>query len=153
MKSQLAENELIFCPIHVSQNVQYSSGQVSQSDGDGNSIKENAKEKSVRINSIPASQTSVPMVSDMPSVAPGASTLEKEKSVLESAEENPMKKQTVENSLLHDSANIEDGLDDSANTAENPITPLAGPNVMNIIVVAAECAPWSKTGKISSRFL
>lgn len=24
--------------------------------------------------------------------------------------------------------------------------PLAGPNVMNIILVAAECAPWSKTG-------
>jgi len=24
--------------------------------------------------------------------------------------------------------------------------PLAGPNVMNVIVVAAECAPWSKTG-------
>lgn len=28
---------------------------------------------------------------------------------------------------------------------ENP-PPLAGPNVMNIILVAAECAPWSKTG-------
>ena len=26
--------------------------------------------------------------------------------------------------------------------------PLAGPNVMNIILVAAECAPWSKTGKL-----
>lgn len=24
--------------------------------------------------------------------------------------------------------------------------PLAGPNVMNVILVAAECAPWSKTG-------
>ncbi|XP_073386022.1 granule-bound starch synthase 2, chloroplastic/amyloplastic isoform X2 [Physcomitrium patens] len=29
--------------------------------------------------------------------------------------------------------------------AEKP-PPLAGPNVMNVIVVAAECAPWSKTG-------
>ena len=29
--------------------------------------------------------------------------------------------------------------------AEKP-PPLAGPNVMNIVVVAAECAPWSKTG-------
>jgi starch synthase len=28
---------------------------------------------------------------------------------------------------------------------ENP-PPLAGTNVMNIILVAAECAPWSKTG-------
>ncbi|KAJ7516867.1 hypothetical protein O6H91_21G002300 [Diphasiastrum complanatum] len=28
----------------------------------------------------------------------------------------------------------------------NKAPPLAGPNVMNIIVVAAECAPWSKTG-------
>ena len=25
-------------------------------------------------------------------------------------------------------------------------TPLAGENVMNVIVVGAECAPWSKTG-------
>lgn len=32
----------------------------------------------------------------------------------------------------------EEGIMDSA--------PLAGPNVMNVIVVAAECAPWSKTG-------
>lgn len=24
--------------------------------------------------------------------------------------------------------------------------PLAGPNVMNVIIVAAECAPWIKTG-------
>lgn len=27
--------------------------------------------------------------------------------------------------------------------------PLAGPNVMNIILVSSECAPWSKTGTIS----
>lgn len=32
------------------------------------------------------------------------------------------------------------------NAAEKP-PPLAGPNVMNVICVAAECAPWSKTGK------
>jgi starch synthase len=30
--------------------------------------------------------------------------------------------------------------------AEKP-PPLAGPNVMNVILVAAECAPWSKTGQ------
>lgn len=36
--------------------------------------------------------------------------------------------------------------------AENPTVedvkppPLAGPNVMNVIIVAAECAPWIKTG-------
>lgn len=33
----------------------------------------------------------------------------------------------------------------SPSEAEKP-PPLAGPNVMNVIVVAAECAPWSKTG-------
>jgi starch synthase len=27
--------------------------------------------------------------------------------------------------------------------------PLAGANVMNVIMVAAECAPWSKTGLLS----
>jgi hypothetical protein len=26
------------------------------------------------------------------------------------------------------------------------LPPLAGPNVMNIVMVGAECAPWSKTG-------
>ena len=31
--------------------------------------------------------------------------------------------------------------------AEQPTDPpLAGPNVMNVIMVGAECAPWSKTG-------
>jgi starch synthase len=31
--------------------------------------------------------------------------------------------------------------------AEEPVEPpLAGPNVMNVIMVGAECAPWSKTG-------
>eukprot|EP00271_Cylindrocystis_brebissonii_P017373 TRINITY_DN4509_c0_g1_i1.p1 TRINITY_DN4509_c0_g1~~TRINITY_DN4509_c0_g1_i1.p1 ORF type:complete len:864 (+),score=115.96 TRINITY_DN4509_c0_g1_i1:105-2594(+) len=29
---------------------------------------------------------------------------------------------------------------------EPPPPPLAGPNVMNVVVVASECAPWSKTG-------
>lgn len=28
--------------------------------------------------------------------------------------------------------------------------PLAGENVMNVIVVGAECAPWSKTGRAAS---
>ena len=27
-----------------------------------------------------------------------------------------------------------------------PSGPLAGPNVMNVVLVGAECAPWSKTG-------
>lgn len=30
--------------------------------------------------------------------------------------------------------------------AEAKPTPVAGTNVMNVILVAAECAPWSKTG-------
>ena len=28
-----------------------------------------------------------------------------------------------------------------------PSGPLAGENVMNVVLVGAECAPWSKTGK------
>ncbi|KAE8659506.1 Granule-bound starch synthase 2 [Hibiscus syriacus] len=36
-------------------------------------------------------------------------------------------------------------VDDSVVEDENP-PPLAGANVMNVILVAAECAPWSKTG-------
>lgn len=31
-----------------------------------------------------------------------------------------------------------------ADEVESP--PLAGPNVMNVVLVAAECTPWSKTG-------
>lgn len=38
-------------------------------------------------------------------------------------------------------------VDDAAVEDEKP-PPLAGVNVMNIILVAAECAPWSKTGNI-----
>ena len=38
-------------------------------------------------------------------------------------------------------------VDDRAIEGEKPL-PLAGANVMNIILVAAECAPWSKTGSI-----
>lgn len=34
----------------------------------------------------------------------------------------------------------------AAGTIKEKPPPLAGPNVMNVIVVAAECAPWSKTG-------
>ncbi|XP_019250481.1 PREDICTED: granule-bound starch synthase 2, chloroplastic/amyloplastic [Nicotiana attenuata] len=40
-------------------------------------------------------------------------------------------------------ANIE--TEDPENVDEKP-PPLAGTNVMNVILVAAECAPWSKTG-------
>lgn len=42
---------------------------------------------------------------------------------------------------------VEEGLevsDPAVEDAEPP--PLAGTNVMNVILVAAECAPWSKTG-------
>lgn len=35
------------------------------------------------------------------------------------------------------------------NEGEKP-PPLAGVNVMNVILVAAECAPWSKTGNLTS---
>ncbi|GMJ04139.1 starch synthase 2 [Hibiscus trionum] len=43
--------------------------------------------------------------------------------------------------VLKEAADVED----SAVEGENP-PPLAGANVMNVILVAAECAPWSKTG-------
>lgn len=43
--------------------------------------------------------------------------------------------------VTNEPANIE-------SEGENP-PPLAGPNVMNIILVAAECAPWSKTGNLT----
>ncbi|KAJ6841603.1 soluble starch synthase 2-2, chloroplastic/amyloplastic [Iris pallida] len=38
------------------------------------------------------------------------------------------------------------GVKHDATTVEGNGSPLAGPNVMNVILVAAECAPWSKTG-------
>ncbi|KAI3793999.1 hypothetical protein L1987_36624 [Smallanthus sonchifolius] len=50
-------------------------------------------------------------------------------------------KDTNESALHHvtDDADVNIGED-----VKSP--PLAGPNVMNVILVAAECAPWSKTG-------
>ncbi|GKB93681.1 granule-bound starch synthase 2, chloroplastic/amyloplastic [Tanacetum coccineum] len=42
-------------------------------------------------------------------------------------------------SVLDDEADVP-----ASDDAESP--PLAGPNVMNVILVSAECAPWSKTG-------
>lgn len=35
--------------------------------------------------------------------------------------------------------------EEDRHTVEKP-PPLAGPNVMNVVMVGAECAPWSKTG-------
>lgn len=43
------------------------------------------------------------------------------------------------------SAEANEETEDPVNVDEKP-PPLAGTNVMNIILVAAECAPWSKTG-------
>lgn len=37
-------------------------------------------------------------------------------------------------------------MDDSLQPAPPAEPPLAGENVMNIVMVGAECAPWSKTG-------
>lgn len=48
----------------------------------------------------------------------------------------------------------ESSLQDVDNETADPVSedmeppPLAGPNVMNVILVAAECAPWSKTGTL-----
>lgn len=58
---------------------------------------------------------------------------------------------TMNDEILEVSA--EEGMQGSSEQQEVPpeegildSAPLAGPNVMNVIVVAAECAPWSKTG-------
>ena len=40
---------------------------------------------------------------------------------------------------------VEEEKEDSSDAEAKP-PPLAGANVMNVIIVAAECAPWSKTG-------
>ena len=52
----------------------------------------------------------------------------------------------------------DDGMQDDDNSSSwdqqpsyqdpGPSGPLAGENVMNVILVGAECAPWSKTGKL-----
>ncbi|KAK1283665.1 hypothetical protein QJS10_CPB21g00626 [Acorus calamus] len=48
-------------------------------------------------------------------------------------------------------ANMEGGEPDVTSMEENEIPPpLAGANVMNIILAAMECAPWSKTGNYTS---
>ncbi|KAK8717116.1 hypothetical protein V6N13_044397 [Hibiscus sabdariffa] len=49
-----------------------------------------------------------------------------------------------ENSTKTDSGVVDEVHDPAVQVEETP--PLAGANVMNIILVAAECAPWSKTG-------
>ncbi|KAL4375847.1 hypothetical protein GQ457_02G011170 [Hibiscus cannabinus] len=49
-----------------------------------------------------------------------------------------------ENSTKTDSGVVGEVHDPAVEVEETP--PLAGANVMNIILVAAECAPWSKTG-------
>nr|XP_019710784.1 soluble starch synthase 2-2, chloroplastic/amyloplastic isoform X1 [Elaeis guineensis] len=43
-----------------------------------------------------------------------------------------------------DNTDAEDDVDSEEGNMDAP--PLAGANVMNVVVVAAECAPWSKTG-------
>lgn len=45
----------------------------------------------------------------------------------------------ITESILDEEADVP-----ASDDVESP--PLAGPNVMNVILVAAECAPWSKTG-------
>jgi hypothetical protein len=38
---------------------------------------------------------------------------------------------------------------DAAKPAPPSNEPLAGENVMNVVMVGAECAPWSKTGELA----
>ncbi|KAK9067222.1 hypothetical protein SSX86_014548 [Deinandra increscens subsp. villosa] len=77
--------------------------------------------------------------------------LVKNEALVELALENPMNKDAYDviNEMLQDTTYTSDSLLDEADVpasddVESP--PLAGPNVMNVILVAAECAPWSKTG-------
>ena len=130
-------NELICTSTCVSQNVQSSSAQVSLSDADGKILNENP---------VPRTQASSSRVLDIPSPMLETLTPGKEKRVSEIVGENHIKKQTLDNPALDDSANTRDEQDDASNNAENLVEPLAGTNVMNVVIVSAECAPWSKTG-------
>ncbi|XP_058768406.1 granule-bound starch synthase 2, chloroplastic/amyloplastic-like isoform X2 [Vicia villosa] len=61
-------------------------------------------------------------------------------------EGNGISYESGEKSLSSDS-NTQKDSSSSGSAVEKP-PPLAGTNVMNIILVAAECAPWSKTGEL-----
>ncbi|KAI7735921.1 hypothetical protein M8C21_031187 [Ambrosia artemisiifolia] len=81
---------------------------------------------------------------------PAVNGEDKNETNVETAPDIPMNKDAynVITEMLEDtSETILDEADEPASDdgdAESP--PLAGPNVMNVILVAAECAPWSKTG-------
>lgn len=66
--------------------------------------------------------------------------------LLESSETYDVKDANLEDQFgaKLDDTDVEDGVNPEIGNMEPP--PLAGANVMNVIVVAAECAPWSKTG-------
>ncbi|KAJ0754414.1 putative starch synthase [Helianthus annuus] len=74
----------------------------------------------------------------------------KNKTNVESTPDNPLNKDeyNLTNEMLEDTG--ESILDESdvpsSDDGDVEPPPLAGPNVMNVILVAAECAPWSKTG-------
>ncbi|KAL9998473.1 Granule-bound starch synthase 2, chloroplastic/amyloplastic [Helianthus debilis subsp. tardiflorus] len=74
----------------------------------------------------------------------------KNKTNVESTSDNPLNKDeySLTNEMLEDTG--ESILDESdvpsSDDGDVEPPPLAGPNVMNVILVAAECAPWSKTG-------
>lgn len=59
---------------------------------------------------------------------------------------------TYESSKDTDESILHHLTDDADVTIDEDVKspPLAGPNVMNVILVAAECAPWSKTGTMSN---
>ena len=117
--------------------MQSSSAQVLQSVGDGKILNENL---------VPSTQASSSRVLDIPSPTLEILKPGKEKRVSEIVGENHIKKQILDNPAFDDSANTRDEQDDSSNTAEKTVAPLAGTNVMNVVIVSAECAPWSKTG-------
>ncbi|PWA74084.1 soluble starch synthase 2-2, chloroplastic/amyloplastic [Artemisia annua] len=61
------------------------------------------------------------------------------KSLLDASNGAYEKSEDITESILDEEADVP-----ASDDVESP--PLAGPNVMNVILVAAECAPWSKTG-------
>lgn len=63
-------------------------------------------------------------------------------SALTSMSETDSEKNSTKNRVIAEGKSYEPVI--PVHEDEKP--PLAGPNVMNVILVAAECAPWSKTG-------
>ncbi|CAJ2665674.1 unnamed protein product [Trifolium pratense] len=70
---------------------------------------------------------------------------EQRKNLASSIQTSSLKFENLQRESKSNSKEVSNEPDNVESDGENP-PPLAGTNVMNIILVAAECAPWSKTG-------